>query len=159
MVSLIFFWMKNLSFFWNPTCTHHKLVISYKFTCIQLKFLHITKSFKWESLEHLYYIPKDYSFPLRIHWFFASRCVLRCWEGSEFSRLVCSKCHLIKGTAANGSFTLHRFNYLNEVHSKKCIWVWYFEGSLWEFFCDCGFRLFGVLGRGSFVLTKLNFSL
>lgn len=32
---------------------------------------------------------------------------------------MCSKCHLIKGTAANGSFTLHRFNYLNEVSSKK----------------------------------------
>lgn len=119
MDSLVFCWMKNLSSFWTPTCTHHKLVIAYEFTCIQLGFLNITKSSWWESLEHLYYIPKDYSFLLRIHWFFASRCVLSCCEASEFSRLMCSKCHLIKGTAANGSFTLHRFNYLNEVPSKK----------------------------------------
>lgn len=34
MVSLIFFWMKTFSFFWTPTRTHHKLVISYEFTCV-----------------------------------------------------------------------------------------------------------------------------
>lgn len=37
-----------------------------------------------------------------------------------------SKCHLTKGTAANGSFTLHGFNYLNEVHSKKCMLGFFF---------------------------------
>lgn len=143
MGSLIFCWMKNFFFFWTPTCTHHKLVKAYEFTCIQLGFLNITKTSQWESLEHLYCIPKDYSFPLRIRWFFASRCVLSCCEASEFSRLMCSKCHLIKGIAANGSFTLHRFNYLNEVPSKKSTFL-----PVRSIFCDCVFRL---------IFLKLNF--
>lgn len=61
-----------------------------------------------------------------------------------------SKCHLTKGTAANGSFTLYGFNYLNEVHSKKCTL---------GFFCSlqlCFIVVFSVIFKNK---KTLHFSL
>lgn len=52
MGSLIFFGMEKMPS--EPQHKHHKLVIASEFTRIQLEFLNITESSKWESLEHTY---------------------------------------------------------------------------------------------------------
>lgn len=52
---------------------------------------------------------------------FISRCVLGSQNSFKFQSHVLFKYPSLKGATANGSVALQGFNYLNEVHSKKCV--------------------------------------
>lgn len=64
---------------------------------------------------------------------FISGCVLDIQNSSIFHRVVCfSNVSSLKGTTAKGSVAWQGFNYLNEVHSKKC-WAFFLSTTPLQF--------------------------